>query len=176
MANWYTADLHLNHQNVIRYCNRPFATAAEMDRAYIETLKSCIGPRDDLWILGDVAMIWNAPHREYIAALFREVAGRKHLVTGNHDNRHTAKLGWASVQQIAELRDDGTRLVLCHYPMLSWPRMHNGAVHLFGHVHTEYPGYRGAVNVGVDQWDHRPVRIDEILDRERHLPERPRIV
>ena len=30
---WFTADLHLGHANIIRYCLRPFLSATEKERA-----------------------------------------------------------------------------------------------------------------------------------------------
>ena len=35
---WFTADTHFRHANVIRYCERPFSTAQEMDEAIIGNL------------------------------------------------------------------------------------------------------------------------------------------
>ncbi|MEI4488935.1 hypothetical protein V8J36_22370, partial [Frigidibacter sp. MR17.14] len=45
--------------------------------------------------------------------------------------------------------------------------------HPFGaghHVHDQWPGSRNSVNVGVDQWDFRPVRVSEIIGRAAKLP------
>lgn len=39
-----------------------------------------------------------------------------------------------------------------------------------GHVHGRWRGSRNAVNVGVDVWDFRPVRIADIQRRARKLP------
>jgi len=33
---WFTADFHLGHFNIIRYCHRPFASVEEMDNAICE--------------------------------------------------------------------------------------------------------------------------------------------
>jgi calcineurin-like phosphoesterase family protein len=37
---WLTADFHLGHANIIRYCSRPFATVDEMDQAILEQLNA----------------------------------------------------------------------------------------------------------------------------------------
>ncbi len=29
MTNWYTADLHFNHANIIRHCTRPFGKRSQ---------------------------------------------------------------------------------------------------------------------------------------------------
>jgi calcineurin-like phosphoesterase family protein len=173
MPHWYTADLHLGHANIIRYCARPFSSADEMDRHYLTTLRTLVAPEDDLWILGDFGFARNAAARTRLASLFEAIPGRKHLIRGNHDHKSVTRLGWASVHDLLEIEEDGHRLVLCHYPMLSWNRARYGAVHLFGHVHDDLRGFRGAVNVGVDCWDHRPVRLHEILARSEALPRAP---
>ena len=36
MKTWFTADWHLNHENIIRYCKRPFNDVLEMEKALIE--------------------------------------------------------------------------------------------------------------------------------------------
>ena len=32
---WFTADTHIGHRNIIRYCKRPFACVEEMNEALI---------------------------------------------------------------------------------------------------------------------------------------------
>jgi len=36
MANWYTADTHFGHENVVPFCGRPFRSAGHMDTVLIE--------------------------------------------------------------------------------------------------------------------------------------------
>ena len=173
MASWFTADLHLNHENIIRHCNRPFRTSQEMDGHYIASLREHVAAEDDLWILGDFAFARNAGDRDRVCHLFDQIPGRRHLVRGNHDHKATLRLDWTSVSDIAEIEEEGQRLVLCHYPMTTWNRARYGAIQLFGHVHDALAGFRGSVNVGVDQWCHRPVRLEEIVARSRELPVNP---
>ena len=113
MANWYTADLHLNHANIIRHCSRPFASAEEMDREILHRMQ-CVEEDDDLWILGDFAFARNADSKRYVAELFEAIPGKKHLVRGNHDHKSTLNLPWASVGDLVEIKDQEQVLVLCH--------------------------------------------------------------
>jgi len=53
---WFTADFHLGHANIIRYCNRPFSTVEEMDQAIVERLNASAKPNDVLYFLGDFCM------------------------------------------------------------------------------------------------------------------------
>jgi calcineurin-like phosphoesterase family protein len=177
MTTWYTADLHFGHENVIRFCKRPFASVAEMDRVMIERLQAAVQPDDDLWIVGDFAFGGAQSRPDVLASLFSRIPGRKHLVKGNHDigskSASVLGLGWESVHDIAEIRDEGRRLVLCHYPMITWNGARKGALQLFGHVHQNWPGSRNSVNVGVDHWDFRPTRVAEIERRAKAQKENP---
>ena len=55
MTNWYTADLHFGHENVIKFCNRPFRSANHMDAVLMQNLWAMVGRKDALWIIGDFA-------------------------------------------------------------------------------------------------------------------------
>ena len=63
--------------------------------------------------------------------------------------------------------------MLCHDPMITWPGARRGALHLFGHVHDNWAGSRGAVNVGVDCWGLRPVTTAARAARAAALPPSP---
>ena len=55
MAHLFTADPHFGHSRIIGFCNRPFASAAEMDCHLLRQMQTAMSPDDDLWILGDFA-------------------------------------------------------------------------------------------------------------------------
>ena len=170
MAHYYTADLHLCHENIIRICNRPYAGVDEMNAALIENIRSVVTQKDDLWIVGDLAMCRGAEGRAEVERLFRRIPGRKHLITGNHDKQWVQDLGWTSVAPLREIKDEKRRVTLCHYPLMTWPGSRHGALQLFGHVHDNWEGCRGSVNVGVDLWGYRPVTYEEIQERSNRLP------
>jgi calcineurin-like phosphoesterase family protein len=62
---WFTADFHLGHKNIIRYCKRPFDTVEEMDRIIIERLNSLVKTNDILYFLGDFVTTGVACAEEY---------------------------------------------------------------------------------------------------------------
>ena len=48
---YFTAAIQFGHENVIRFCGRPSATAAEMDEALIENWNSRVKGNDTVLIL-----------------------------------------------------------------------------------------------------------------------------
>ena len=141
-THWYTADTHFGHENVIRLSGRPFRSASHMDGVLIENLWAKVQPDDVLWIVGDFAFGERAKDLDWLEGIFGQPPGaEKHLVIGNHDGEATLLLPWDGVHQLAEVHDPAAELpaVLCHYPMMTWHRARKGALHLFGHVHDDFP-------------------------------------
>ncbi len=104
MTNWYTADTHLGHENVIGFCNRPFRSAGQMDAIMIENLWAKVSLDDDLWIVGDFAFGPKAKESSYLAEIFGQMPGaRKHLIVGNHDLEPTLALPWDSISHLTEI-------------------------------------------------------------------------
>lgn len=169
MTNWYTADPHFGHDNIIKYCHRPFRNVGEMDAVLLANYVSCVGPDDDIWVIGDFGF-GRAARSGYLENVFHQIPGRKHLVVGNHDGAATLELPWTSISHLVEIKDGEQRLVLCHYPMITWNGARRGALQLFGHVHDGWRGTRNSVNAGVDVWNFMPVRVSDLTARARTLP------
>ncbi len=53
---WFTADHHFGHANIIRYCNRPFASAEEMDATLVHLWNETVGRDDIVYHLGDFTL------------------------------------------------------------------------------------------------------------------------
>lgn len=171
MTHWFTADPHFGHANIIRFCNRPFPNVEAMNAHLLAQYRAVVRPGDDLWILGDFAVgKADEARRAAVRAIFDAIPGRKHLVLGNHDRPWIRGLPWDSLTQMADIPVDGRRLVLCHYPMITWPGARRGALQLFGHVHGNWRGTRNSINVGLDVWEFRPVTLPEIEARAATLP------
>jgi len=166
---WFTSDTHFGHANILKHCNRPFSSAAEMDGEMLARWNAVVRPEDIVWHLGDFAFRNARSPSDYL----RRLHGTKHLIVGNHDHQATLSAPeWASVERLAEVTVDGIRIVMCHYGMRVWPRSHHGSLMLYGHSHGNLPGDRQSLDVGVDVWDYRPVGLDQIRERLATLPER----
>lgn len=178
MKTYFTADPHFGHNNIIKYCNRPFANVYEMDEKLIANYNRVVGPEDTCYFLGDLGFCEAA----YLRGLLKRMYGRKILVFGNHDNviRKNLELFndvFAEFHELVEISVDKQRLVLCHYPLLAWPR----GIMLHGHCHgtAKYPdnnyGDKRILDVGVDCHGYAPIGIPTILryvePRVNNLPE-----
>ena len=172
---FFLGDTHFNHEAIIRHAGRRYASVAEMNASLMTTWNSVVtSERDEVWHLGDFG--FHAQGAEDLAAIWWRLRGRKSLVVGNHDvkNPQVLRLPWERVETLFELKTDGRRVVLCHYPLESWPGMHYGAVHLHGHCHgTLAHQIPHRFDVGVDVVG-APVSLDAVVERaaaQRFVPQ-----
>ena len=136
MSIFYISDLHFGHANIIKFDNRPFNSVEEMNKALIDNWNSVVTDKDTIMILGDFC--WGLED-EWIAIL-DQLRGNKQLILGNHDLHHMSKKlrsKFQDVKDYKEIKDNGKRVLLSHYPILCYRGAYNpDIVHLFGHVHT----------------------------------------
>lgn len=164
---WWTSDQHFGHANIIRYCNRPFASVEEMDRELIRRWNTVVKPNDTTMVVGDFSF-----HKEtQTAEILAQLHGEKVLVLGNHDRRksHTYwyRVGFSEVCSVYHQWVEPFGLVLVkHIPT---PYSAVWAVQVNGHVHDKWkrkcygPNGKVTVNVGVDQWNFTPISTQELV-------------
>lgn len=164
---YFTSDLHLGHENVLRFNNRPFDSVEEMNHTLIENYNSVVGAEDTVYILGDLAYrIPLTEANELIACL----NGRKHLLKGNHDKNYDTGL-FEEIVDYKQIHDYDRHFILMHYPMLSWAKMRVGSIMLHGHMHNIGADYNVECrdnnilrfDVGVDANGFYPVAITDII-------------
>ncbi len=170
MTTWFTADFHLGHRNILKYCNRPFATVEEMNAVIIMRWQQRVSPEDEVYVLGDLAFL--PPWR--VNDILADLPGVKFFVRGNHDRQTQKWRGFQWVEDYHEMEINGYKLVLCHYPIEEWRLQGRGSFHFHGHSHGTRPhrGYRRQ-DVGVDCWNFEPVSY-ATLEAEM-LSRKPRI-
>lgn len=167
MSNtWFTSDLHLGHANIIKYSNRPFSGIQEMDDKIISNWNERINQYDHVWFLGDFCFSNLEQGQKYLDRL----NGIKHLIKGNHDKTGVQLNGWASIDDMKEIKVNGQWITLCHYAMRVWNRCHKGSIQLYGHSHGNMPGNSQQIDVGVDVWNYYPITLDEIKRKIKNLP------
>lgn len=166
MADFFTADLHLGHEKIIQYCNRPFASAVDMDDAIVSRWNKKVKPHDTVWIIGDVSFSSAQRTLEIITSL----NGHLKLIPGNHDARllkdETLKSLFDIQPEIVDRKFNTTHVVMCHYPLMSWNRAYHGAFHLHGHTHGNIPFDKKfrRLDVGVDVHDFTPIAWGEVME------------
>ena len=186
MGRWWTSDHHFGHENIIRYCTRPFANADAMNRTMVDRWNDVVSDGDEVWIIGDLVL---GQLTVNLSAHVWRLKGRKILVPGNHDacwqgqkksrRQVTAYLDLGGISRIV---DDPPPVVLAgqevqinHFPyepgipgqpvkFAQWRPKDNGGWLLCGHIHEKWRQDRKQINVGVDAWNFAPVSDDTICE------------
>ena len=168
--NYYIADLHLDHANIIRLNNRPYKDVGEMNRTFISNWNSVGTDNDDVYVVGDFSYKSKNP-----LVFLKQLKGRKHLIVGNHDEfmlkNPECRKQFVEIADILTVRDGDKTIVLCHYPFLEWNGFYRGWLHFYGHVHntfhnetTKYAAnMKNAYNVGVDIIGPTPKTMKQII-------------
>ena len=181
---FFTSDTHqvnFCHNNIIKYCKRPFLNDEEQDKLdngiffkpsfdstqkmnqlMLDNINSVVKPNDVLWHLGDFCF------GEYYKA--REMRDKilcqnVYLIFGNHDKDEIGNLFADCFQQIL-ISVNYQYLFLNHYPMKNWDKKHKGSWNLYGHVHSknEFLSNDKQLDVGVDGHNFKPWTIKQIQD------------
>lgn len=178
--NYYISDMHFGHGNIIRLCNRPFATVNDMDSTILDNWNKAVGVNDTVYIIGDVAFkAYKNP-----VELLRKLNGHKILIEGNHDVQNLKnpefRKCFDGIQKMMTIFDDGKKIVLCHYPLLEWDGYFRGTLHIYGHIHNNVKNraYQvlqdepNAFNVGVEILEYTPRTLSEVIDMNNKFNQR----
>ncbi|MFX1238696.1 MAG: metallophosphoesterase [Promethearchaeota archaeon] len=160
---WFTADFHLSHTNIIKYCNRPFSNVAEMDDVILRNLKKSLSPGDVLYFLGDLTFKKDVARDFFESFSTIEI----HYIMGNHDTaaiEQIAREYCKSVDYIKDIKIQGQRITLCHYAMRVWNRSHFNSWQLYGHSHARLEPVGKQHDVGVDNCNFFPISFGEIAN------------
>lgn len=151
---YFTADFHLSHANIIKYCKRPFKNVTDMNNGIVANCYTVLRQGDLMYHIGDYGMGHIPfPH----PARYRVI-----YLKGNHDKGAY----WSGTPDTVTFKTHGTMLMLTHdiskiYVTDAYD------IYLCGHVHEKWKYYRAGssivINVGVDVWDFKPVSLKEII-------------
>lgn len=172
---FFTADTHLGHANIIKYCNRPFRSVEEMDEAIIQNWNKVVRRNDIIFHLGDFCF----GNYERLLYYLRRLNGLIYLISGDHDQISSEHRDCFAVyyDNYAKFTVNGMSydpkrtlpLTLCHYSMRTWAKSHYGSYHLYGHSHGRLPEIRDSLSfdVGVDSHDFVPWSAEDVIEKMR---------
>lgn len=144
---YVTSDLHFFHKKVLKLCagTRPWADVEEMTKALIDHWNSLVGANDVIFHLGDFSFAGKERTEHIISRLNGNIV----WIRGNHDYKVFQRIH-AKTYDYLEVKYDGKKVCMCHYPMASWNQQGRGSVMLHGHSHGNYEGKGKSLDVG---WD-----------------------
>ena len=164
MTFWFTSDTHFFHAKVCEYDSRPFGSLDEMNEKLIENWNSVVKKGDMVYHLGDFAITWGKD-TEKINAVLERLNGQVQLICGNHDRDDAKAANFAWAGDYKSIRIDRQKIVLFHYPIMSWHHIGKGAWHLHGHCHGNLTRSFGKMmDVGTMNHEYRPISFDEVSE------------
>lgn len=171
--NFYIADTHFGHHNILWLSNRPFDTIEQMNNKIIDNWNKKVTDNDDVYILGDFSYKGDNP-----VDILKKLKGKKHLIVGNHDSKLLKNIDFRNqfveITNMKTVNDNGVCIVCCHYPMVEWDGYYRSTLHFYGHIHNNVGNetfkyiskVKNAYNVGVDIIGFEPRTLREIVNRE----------
>jgi len=166
MSNtFFIGDLHLDHTNIIRYCNRPFKSVEEMNSFMIKKWNSTVLKEDKVYYLGDICFGRGSRPAEY---WWNQLNGDKTLILGNHD-RFDEVILFKEVRRNLYLQFGDIKFELIHSPDHMHEREPDRWL-IHGHHHNNFPELyplinrkNKTINVSVELLDYKPLELQELL-------------
>jgi calcineurin-like phosphoesterase family protein len=178
--DYFSADWHLDHANIIKYDGRPFKTVEQMNETIIHNVCSTLKKGDNLYFLGDFALTRGSNTMEGHMKAISYTGANLFFIKGNHDKDDTIKLYkkygiYLGEQKKVRIPDKDKsngyqEIVLNHYRMDVWDKSHHGVWHLHGHSHHSLPERPTArcMDVGINgSWyDYNVLSYNQV---EKHM-------
>jgi len=187
--DYVISDLHLGHENIIKYENRPFRDAEQMDEILINNWNNAVTESDTVYYLGDLtfgrltekdrlkasALSKNQQQLERMRRYADALNGHIIWVKGNHLDPKGAIL---SVRKEV----DGIEFDMIHNPDRAneigfWRTKNRWLIH--GHTHNKYPDKfpfidpdRHWVNACIEVINYKPlslIRLAELCKQGERL-------
>lgn len=150
---WFSADLHINHKNILHHQKERINAMGLKDNndigghdEYITNMILSQTKRGDrLYLLGDVVLDNQQNSKKFLEKI-KSNGCSLYLIEGNHDksihNMHNMFKSIDLIKKVVfkktefDFLDEDFEVVLCHYPMKTWADKCRGSMNLYGHVHA----------------------------------------
>ena len=201
MKTFITSDTHFYHSNMITWKNMPkryifnsqkgiekgtdnfirdmlIEDTLRMNETLIRNWNSVIGKDDLVYHLGDFAFA--SPNK--IKDILSKLNGKIHLIIGNHEKWKTLKKikeHFITTEPYKEIKYNFEgktyHIIMMHYPLQQWNRMHYNSMMLCGHSHgmLEHDVREGHIkyDVGVDTElaNFYPILLDDLIINTKEI-------
>ena len=158
------SDLHFDHENIIRFCNRPFRSVREMNRTLVDNWNRTVGDGDRVYYMGDLTY---GRGRRPIDFWLSKLNGEIRFIRGNHDTDIITRA--EVIKDRFLIRYRGHDFLLMHDPYR--PLHYDGWI-IHGDKHNnspeEYPHINNrnkTINVCAEFTGYTPMNLDEIVSK-----------
>lgn len=194
---FFFSDFHHSHDpewDVPLWKLRGFNSIEEHDRVLMENWNKKVSENDIVFYLGDLIVgAGKEGYNTFVNTLLKLEFNTLYVMPGNHYSgfkqlfdgnfAHDSIDQFLRIKILSELREsiyfipnyyeisvNGQSIVLCHYPILSWNKMSQGAWHLHGHCHgnlhktkwIENNYYKGKVLDIGPECNNEPISFNEL--------------
>ena len=169
---WLISDTHFDHENIIRYCNRPFHSVEEMNSVILRNWNRTIRPGDLVYFLGDMSFGRGSKSPKW---WLKRLNGRIIYIKGSHDLGIRPSSVLPKVTRVSNFEYvgiDDLNLLLVHDPVSPAVNGWDGWI-IHGHSHDNHPFLnlqKKRVNVSVEVTNYRPVSLAEVIKHLVSLP------
>lgn len=183
MIDAFYSDPHYNHVNILKFTPRPFTDMDDMREGMILRYNDTVKPNECTLWMGDCFF---GGKKDDAKLIMQRLNGRKLLIRGNHDHwdaRVYLEMGFEFVSDLGFDIVLGKRTVhVNHYPSERFhendarfdhlrPKPRKGVAVMHGHTHEAVRiTPKGELHAGVDAWDCRPARREEMEVLVEQLP------
>lgn len=163
MIDYIVSDLHLNHKNIIGYCNRPFDSVKEMNKSIIDNWNSTVEETDTVLYLGDLTLGGEESCVKYLEKLNGNIT----FIKGNHDSITNYGSHKYIIHDTVNISYKGIKFYISHHT----DEMVDGKYVIQGHKHNNdmgnYPFYNPSkrrFNVSIELIGYKPVPFINLVN------------
>jgi calcineurin-like phosphoesterase family protein len=173
---FFTSDPHYGHENILKYCHRPFSSIEEHDEELIRLWNETVPEDGIVFILGDIGFC----SETYLKTILNRLNGKIYWIIGNHDWRRITPgimNRFECITQQMVITVDNKLVYLNHFPFLCYPDSDRHPVYqFFGHVHSGPLSGSSDISrlvhlnkrqydVGVDNNEYKPISFQDIMKK-----------
>ena len=124
------ADTYFNHDNIIKYCNRPFKDIEDMNNTIINNWNNIVDKDDIVYHLRDFMLGDN------ISDFVSKLNWKIYLVRGNHDGKSISFYNNGGLEVVpTQTKLEEFKVILSHR-QLADNQIPDGYINIYGHIHN----------------------------------------